>query len=106
MMIISYIDGFDSKEFQLIHTVFQEVWTEGLEELEELIELMIYDVAQFHAEGVMEQQFEAIAQVLSDSLDAEEKAKVKKMMITLLRTDGRISGEETKYYIKFKELLA
>ena len=105
MMIISYIDGFDSKEFELINKVFQEVWKESPEELEELIELMINEVAEYNSEGTMEQQFAEITQALSDSLAAEEKGKARNMMIKLLRTDGRITGEETEYYMKFKELL-
>ena len=105
-MIVSYIDGFDSTEFDLINEVFQEVWTSDSEDLEALIEMMIKEVAGYHAQHLMASQFEESTQALAFSLEEENKQQVRTMMMKLIKADGKITGEETDYYIQFKNLLA
>lgn len=104
MMIVSYVDGFDSTEFDMINEVFQEVWTSGAEELDELVETMIKEVAGYNAEKMMEIQFEESTKSLALS-DEVNKSQVINMMMKLIKAHSKITGEETKFYIQFKQFL-
>ena len=105
MIIMSYIDGFDSEEFDLINKVFKEVYQGSAGELEELMENGVKDVAEYNADGTMKDKFESCTKALATSLEPEQKKLVLGLMMKLIKADNKITGEETDLYMKFKQFI-
>lgn len=106
MVIICAIDGFDSKEFDLIDSIFKEVWDGSLQEMEDLVESTVKHVAGHTASGTVEDEFEEVARSLSMTLNGEHRIQVLDILMKLMKADAKITGSETRLYMKCRNILA